>query len=128
MACRFATADGALQRFRPKSALISVTTLFHRVIRRTALSLVLRALHAVTPERDEVILPAYTCPSLGKVILDLDLRPRLVDLSPQTLRYEPEVLIATLNDATLAVIVVHPACRSRLRRSATGSGCGRVHH
>ncbi|MCO5194408.1 MAG: aminotransferase class V-fold PLP-dependent enzyme [Anaerolineae bacterium] len=101
--------DGALQRFSAEiSTYLGGPPCFTASSGRTALSLALRALHAVTPERDEVILPAYTCPSLGKVILDLDLRPRLVDLSPQTLRYEPEVLTATLNDATLAVIVVHP--------------------
>lgn len=101
--------EGSLTRFSAEiSTYLGGSPCFTASSGRTALSLALRALHAVTPQRSEVILPAYTCPSLGKVILDLNLRPRLVDLSPQTLRYESDALAAALTERTLAVILVHP--------------------
>lgn len=77
---------------------------------RTALYGLLRALQATadSPNRNEVVLPAYTCPAVAKVVLDLGLRPRLVDLLPATLAYEGAALNATIGGSTLAVIQVHP--------------------
>ncbi len=83
---------------------------------RTALSLLLYTLRqGVTPwahgdsaHRDEVLLPAYTCPSLVKVILDAGLSPRLVDICPDDLQMDRAALDASLSGRTLAVIWVHP--------------------
>lgn len=76
---------------------------------RTALYLLLRALaRDVGDSRREVVLPAYTCPSLVRVILDLKLRPRLVDVAPETLGMEPTALAESIDGRTLAVIQVHP--------------------
>lgn len=76
---------------------------------RTVLYLLLRALaRAGGGNRDEVVLPAYTCPSLARVILDLDLRPRLVDVSPDTLGMDLGGLAQAMGGHTLAVIQVHP--------------------
>jgi len=77
---------------------------------RTALALLLQSLQANQdrPDRRAVILPAYTCPALAKVVLDVGLLPRLVDISPVTFAYDPAQLAANLGDGTLAVIVVHP--------------------
>lgn len=77
---------------------------------RTALYGLLRALQitADQPSRNEVVLPAYTCPAVAKVVIDLGLQPRLVDLVPTTLAYDPGQLAATVSEATLAVIQVHP--------------------
>lgn len=75
---------------------------------RTALYLLLRQLSAEQPARREVVLPAYTCPALVKVILDAGLQPCLVDLSPRTLAFEPEQLAGRIHGGTLAVICVHP--------------------
>jgi dTDP-4-amino-4,6-dideoxygalactose transaminase len=77
---------------------------------RTAFYLALKSLleGADKPSRREVILPAYTCPALAKVVLDLELRPRLVDISPQTLAFEVDGLMARISEQTLAVIWVHP--------------------
>ena len=77
---------------------------------RTALFLLLRALMD-TPEltvRHEVIVPAYTCPSLVRVVLDAGLTPRLVDIDPATFAFVPHALDAALSPRTLAVILVHP--------------------
>ena len=75
---------------------------------RTALYLLLQRLSAEQPARLEVVLPAYTCPALVKVILDAGLRPCLVDISPHTLAFEPEQLPGHIHEDTLAVICVHP--------------------
>ena len=77
---------------------------------RTALFLLLAAL-VDTPDsaaRDEVIIPAYTCPSLVRVVLDAGLTPRLVDIDPATFAFVPAALNAALSTNTLAVILVHP--------------------
>lgn len=77
---------------------------------RAALALLLQAL-AREPGlagRQEVVLPAYTCPAVAKVALDLGLRPRLVDISPATLGFDLEHLASGLGQQTLAVVHVHP--------------------
>ncbi len=76
---------------------------------RTALYLLLKGLaEGAGPRRHEVLLPAYTCPALVKVVLDVGLQPRLVDISAQTLALQPDQLEASLGEQTLAVICVHP--------------------
>jgi dTDP-4-amino-4,6-dideoxygalactose transaminase len=61
-----------------------------------------------SPARQEIILPAYTCPALVKVILDVGLQPHLVDISAHTFAFEADPLAAAFGERTLAVIVVHP--------------------
>jgi dTDP-4-amino-4,6-dideoxygalactose transaminase len=77
---------------------------------RTALFLLLRRLWVAAdhPGRQEVLMPAYTCPALVKVVLDLGLRARFVDISPHTLAFENDHLAAHIGEETLAVICVHP--------------------
>jgi dTDP-4-amino-4,6-dideoxygalactose transaminase len=77
---------------------------------RAALYLLLKSLAQATgsPQRREVLLPAYTCPALVKVALDVKLRPRFVDISPDTLTFAQDRLEACLGEQTLAVICVHP--------------------
>ena len=75
---------------------------------RTALFLLLKVLKAERPERPFILLPAYTCPALVKVILDVGLRPCPIDISPETFAFDMEELAAQLNEQVLAVIHVHP--------------------
>jgi dTDP-4-amino-4,6-dideoxygalactose transaminase len=77
---------------------------------RTALRLLLDALRADPRrhDRDEVVLPGYTCPSVAKVVLDAGLTPRLVDLDPATLTYVTGGVTQATGRRTLAVLVVHP--------------------
>jgi len=77
---------------------------------RTAFYLLLKSLQADTldPERCEVLLPAYTCPALAKVVLDAGLQPCLIDISPATFAYDAAQLAQQLNRRTLAVLLVHP--------------------
>ena len=58
--------------------------------------------------RREIVLPAYTCPAVAKVALDVGLQPRLVDVSPATLGFDLDRLPAAIGRQTLAVVHVHP--------------------
>jgi perosamine synthetase len=77
---------------------------------RTALFLGLHALQQVAGSglRKEVLLPAYTCPSLVPVIEAAGLTARLVDIDPQSLAFVPAQLEAAAGAHTLAILGVHP--------------------
>jgi dTDP-4-amino-4,6-dideoxygalactose transaminase len=75
---------------------------------RTGIYLLLRGLAAEHSRRQQVVMPAYTCPVLPKVALDLGLEPVYVDIEPETAHYERARLAAAIGDQTLAVILVHP--------------------
>jgi len=75
---------------------------------RTVLYTLLKGLAAEGAPRRQVIMPAYTCPVVAKVTLDLGLEPVYVDIMPETTRYEREFFYSSLSDKTLAVFLVHP--------------------
>lgn len=75
---------------------------------RTALYMLLKTLNAERPERPLVLLPAYTCPVLVKVILDVGLRPCPIDIFPDTFAFDMDQLAAHLDEQVLAVIHIHP--------------------
>ena len=106
------TADfGAVNRFRAAlSAYLGVNACFLAASGRAALFLLLTTLRSQArhPARTEVALPAYTCPSLVKVIQAAGLTPRLVDVSPYTLSYNSAELATAVGERTLALVCVHP--------------------
>jgi dTDP-4-amino-4,6-dideoxygalactose transaminase len=53
-------------------------------------------------------MPAYTCPAVARVAIDLDLQPFFVDISMETMGYMSEPLATAVGEETLAVILVHP--------------------
>lgn len=60
---------------------------------RAGMTVLLRALRRLAAaERTDVIVPSYTCYSVAASIVKAGLRPRLVDISPQTLDFEPAAL------------------------------------
>lgn len=71
-----------------------------------ALTLVLNSL-AIGPEKREVIIPAYTCPSVAAAVIKNDLRPVLCDIHPDKFQFDIKQLEAKINDSTLAVVGVH---------------------
>jgi dTDP-4-amino-4,6-dideoxygalactose transaminase len=75
---------------------------------RAGLTLLLRALRRLAPsDRDEVILPSYTCFSVAASVVKAGLRPRLVDISLQTLDYAPDRLRHADFTRVLAVIATN---------------------
>ena len=75
---------------------------------RTVLYTLLRGLVGENSKRRQVVMPAYTCPVVAKVALDLDLEPVFVDIWPQSTRYKEEQFTSVLSEKTLAVFLVHP--------------------
>lgn len=68
-----------------------------------ALTLTLRALRSLS-DRTEVVLPAYTCPSIPAAVLEAGLRPRLCDIDGATFDFDRARLERTLSADTLCVI------------------------
>jgi perosamine synthetase len=75
---------------------------------KAALVLILQALHELSPERDEVLIPAYTCYSVPSAIVRAGLRVRLCDVSPETLDFDFDQMVEEIaNPRLLCVIPTH---------------------
>lgn len=94
---------------------------------KTALALILQSLHELSPERDEVLIPAYTCYSVPSAIVRAGLRVRSCDVSKATLDFDYERLAEELdNPRLLAVVPTHlfglPANVERIKDMVRGRG------
>jgi len=75
---------------------------------KAALVLILQALHELSPEKDEVLIPAYTCYSVPSAIVRAGLKIRLCDLAPNSLDFDFGRLEEQLdNPRLLCVIPTH---------------------
>lgn len=80
---------------------------------QTALTLLLKALHRLYPDRDEVLIPAYTCYSVPAAVVRAGLKIRLCDIDPQTLDFDQRKLANLLEkwqtgtSRILALVPVH---------------------
>jgi perosamine synthetase len=74
---------------------------------RAALTLLLQALSRLSPDRREVIVPAYTCFSVPASIVKAGLTPRVVDVHPDTLDFSAEALSTIDGRHVLAVIATN---------------------
>jgi len=95
---------------------------------KAALTLILQALKDIHPDRNEVLIPAFTCYSVPSAIVRAGLKVKLCDIDPQTLDFDFVMLSKTLtkpNNPTtptprlLAIVPTHlfglPADIERLR-------------
>ena len=73
----------------------------------SALMVALRTLKKLAPARNEVIVPAYTCPLVAMAIAQSGLQTRLCDLSPDALDMDEHVLRALCSEKTLAIVPTH---------------------
>lgn len=92
-----------------------------------SLVLVLQALKELHPDRDEVLVPAYTCYSVPAAVVKSGLRVRLCDLAPGSLDFDHDCLEKQLdNPRLLCVIPTHlfglPADVERVKDSASRRG------
>jgi len=94
---------------------------------RAALTVILRALHVLSPERKIVIIPAYTCYSVAASVVRAGLSIRLCDVDSRTLDFnydELQNIIAHNSNEILAVIPVHlfglPSDMERLKNITSG--------
>ena len=62
-----------------------------------ALTLILEALHQLYPEKDEVLIPAFTCYSVPASIKKAKLKIRLCDINPETLDFDYDNLQTLTN-------------------------------
>ncbi|QNP47209.1 DegT/DnrJ/EryC1/StrS family aminotransferase [Diaphorobacter aerolatus] len=73
----------------------------------SALVVALRTLQKLAPARNEVIVPAYTCPLVAMAISQCGLQARLCDLSPQALDMDEQMLRSLCSEKTLAIVPTH---------------------
>lgn len=71
---------------------------------KAALEVILRAFKSLRPERDEVVIPAYTCYSVPSSIVKAGLRVVPCDIDPMTLDFIPARLREAVREKTLCVV------------------------
>lgn len=76
-----------------------------------AMVVALRAMHRLRPQRDEVIVPAWTCPLVALAIHRAGLKPRLCDLAPGHFDMDFVQLCMLAGPRTLAIVPTHLAGR-----------------
>jgi dTDP-4-amino-4,6-dideoxygalactose transaminase len=76
-----------------------------------AMMVALKAMHGLRPQRDEVIVPAWTCPLVALAIHRAGLKLRLCDLAPNHFDMDVAQLCALGNAKTLAIVPTHLAGR-----------------
>lgn len=76
-----------------------------------AMVVALRAMHRLRPQRDEVIVPAWTCPLVALAIHRAGLKPRLCDLAPDSFDMDVAGLCTLAGPRTLAMVPTHLAGR-----------------
>jgi perosamine synthetase len=74
---------------------------------RAALSMLFRSLHNLKPERDEVLLPAFTSFSVPSAVAHAGLKVSLYDLDRDTLSPDVDSLCGAISDKTLCIVVCH---------------------
>ena len=76
---------------------------------KAALTAILQSLQQISPDRDEVLIPAFTCYSVPSAIVRAGLKVRLCDVDPATLDFDFNKLRINLKkkDKLLAVVCPH---------------------
>ncbi|WP_291984374.1 DegT/DnrJ/EryC1/StrS family aminotransferase, partial [Luteitalea sp.] len=75
---------------------------------RAGLTILLQAMRDLAPpERNEVILPAYTCYSVAASVIKAGLVPKVIDISASTLDYDREELEAADFTRALALVATN---------------------
>ena len=72
---------------------------------KVALTLILRALKYDSPDRNEVLIPAFTCYSLPSAIVRAGLKVRLCDIDPRTLDFDESLSRHLENPKNLLAVV-----------------------
>ena len=72
-----------------------------------ALIVILNALKKLSPQKDEVIIPAFTCPLVAIACNQAGLKIRLCDFEKESDQLDINLLNEIINDKTLCVIPTH---------------------
>lgn len=91
---------------------------------RAALTVILTALKKLSPGRDEVLLPAYTCYTVAFAVAAAGLKVSLCDIDRETLAFQPGQLEKAITEKTLCVVPTYlfgiPSDIGRLKELAAG--------
>jgi perosamine synthetase len=74
---------------------------------RAGLSMIFQSLHRLRPERDEVVLPAFTSFSVPSAVVGAGLKVALYDLDGATLSPDIGSLRKSITDRTLCIVACH---------------------
>ncbi|WP_346949541.1 DegT/DnrJ/EryC1/StrS family aminotransferase [Dyella sp.] len=91
-----------------------------------AMVVALHAMHRLRPQRDEVVVPAWTCPLVALAIHRAGLKLKLCDLAPGSIDMDAAQLRALCGPRTLAIVPTHLAGRvvDVPAAMAIARGCG----
>jgi perosamine synthetase len=100
--------DKVLMQFQDKlKEYLQVNHCFLVSSGRAALTLILKTLAELRPDKTEVIIPGYTCFSVPSAVVKAGLRIVPADISMNHLGLDTEKLEPLINKNTLAIISVH---------------------
>ena len=74
---------------------------------KAALTLILKAIHSLSPEKKSVLIPAYTCYSVASSVVKAGLSVSLCDIDPKTLDFDYSLLESQLTGNTLCLVINH---------------------
>lgn len=117
----FCEGEGAVRKFADElKSFYQVRYCFAVSSGKAALVLILQALHEINQDRDEVLIPAYTCYSVPSAIVRAGFRVRICDMAPGTFDFDFDRIGEELeNPRLLCVIPTHlfgvPADIDRLK-------------
>ncbi|MDZ7761096.1 MAG: DegT/DnrJ/EryC1/StrS family aminotransferase [Desulfovermiculus sp.] len=98
-----------IERFQAElRSLFQVRHCFAVCSGKAALTLILQALHSLHPDRDQVLIPAFTCYSVPSAIVRAGLQVRLADIDPETLDFDFQSLEENLQPTRDILAVVSP--------------------
>lgn len=72
---------------------------------KASLTLILQALKELYPEKDEVLIPAFTCYSVPAAIVRAGLKIRICDIDPETLDFDYHELSKQLSGSRLLCVI-----------------------
>ncbi|MFH1435759.1 MAG: aminotransferase class I/II-fold pyridoxal phosphate-dependent enzyme [Pseudomonadota bacterium] len=74
---------------------------------RAALHIILQCLEPRPETGDEVIIPAYTFQAVPEIAAAAGMKPVFVDIDPETLNMDPDLLEEKITDRTRAIVATH---------------------
>jgi dTDP-4-amino-4,6-dideoxygalactose transaminase len=94
---------------------------------KAALALVLGALRTLGGDRNEVLIPAYTCFSVPSAVVKMGLKLAACDIDARTFDFDPAQLERSIGPRTLCVVAGHlfgmPSDMARVRACCAQTGC-----
>ncbi len=96
-----AALEEACRRYHGAQACFAISSA------RAGLWVALRALRKLHPQRSEVVLPAYTCPTVGRAVLASGAQGLCADVSAEDFNIAPDAVAGLVGPSTLAVVAAH---------------------